>query len=167
MSLFLHQKFSITSLAHQWIICSEWVPSEWEFKQLIKHYNNRLGRHCFRRSAHKNVISIYAVGENKPFELTCGDLVKCLIFTFCYDFDRFLLGAMLKSCCVEFCTSKKLYNVQNISSLIFIFIWTPDRLHYLPCNDLHNESLVPSPCTATQVWSWWGFTVTLFHITTK
>ncbi len=33
MSLFLHQeknleKSSITSIAHQWIICSEWVPSE-------------------------------------------------------------------------------------------------------------------------------------------
>ncbi len=22
------EKFSITSLAHQWILCSEWVPSE-------------------------------------------------------------------------------------------------------------------------------------------
>ncbi len=28
------EKFSITSLAHQWILCSEWVPSEWESKQL-------------------------------------------------------------------------------------------------------------------------------------
>ncbi len=34
------EKFSITSLAHQWILCSEWVPSEWESKQLIKHHNN-------------------------------------------------------------------------------------------------------------------------------
>ncbi len=30
------KKCSITSLAHQWILCSEWVPSEWESKQLIK-----------------------------------------------------------------------------------------------------------------------------------
>ncbi len=45
MSLFLHQKCSIASLAHQWIICREWVPSEWEFKELIKPYN-RFGRHC-------------------------------------------------------------------------------------------------------------------------
>ncbi len=30
------KKFSITWLAHQWILCSEWVPSEWESKQLIK-----------------------------------------------------------------------------------------------------------------------------------
>ncbi len=29
------EKCSITSLAHQWILCSEWVPSEWESKQLI------------------------------------------------------------------------------------------------------------------------------------
>ncbi len=30
------EKFSIKSLTHQWILCSEWVPSEWESKQLIK-----------------------------------------------------------------------------------------------------------------------------------
>ncbi len=30
------EKYSITSLAHQWILCSEWVPSEWESIQLIK-----------------------------------------------------------------------------------------------------------------------------------
>ncbi len=27
------EKFSITSLTHQWILYSEWVPSEWESKQ--------------------------------------------------------------------------------------------------------------------------------------
>ncbi len=30
------EKCSITSHAHQWMLCSEWVPSEWESKQLIK-----------------------------------------------------------------------------------------------------------------------------------
>ncbi len=30
------EKCNVTSLAHQCIICSEWVPSEWESKQLIK-----------------------------------------------------------------------------------------------------------------------------------
>ncbi len=30
------EKCSITSLVHSWILCSEWVPSEWESKQLIK-----------------------------------------------------------------------------------------------------------------------------------
>ncbi len=29
------EKFSIKSLAHQRILCSEWVPSEWESKQMI------------------------------------------------------------------------------------------------------------------------------------
>ncbi len=33
---FISDKFSITSLAHQWILCSEWVPSESESKQLIE-----------------------------------------------------------------------------------------------------------------------------------
>ncbi len=32
----LHTQFSILSLAQKWILCSEWVPSEWESKQLIK-----------------------------------------------------------------------------------------------------------------------------------
>ncbi len=40
MSLFLIrtdlEKCSITPLAHKWILCSGWVPSEWEFKWLIK-----------------------------------------------------------------------------------------------------------------------------------
>ncbi len=30
------ERCSIPSLAHQWILCSEWVPSEWESKQLLK-----------------------------------------------------------------------------------------------------------------------------------
>ncbi len=30
------EKCIITSLAQQWILCSEWVPSEFESKQLIK-----------------------------------------------------------------------------------------------------------------------------------
>ncbi len=34
------EKFRITSLSYQWILCSEWVPSQWESKQLIKHHNN-------------------------------------------------------------------------------------------------------------------------------
>ncbi len=61
-------------------------------------------------NAHK---SVYAVGENKPFELMHGDLVRRLVFTFCYDFDFFVLfllllvGAMPKSFCVVFCTSNK------------------------------------------------------------
>ncbi len=28
---------NVASLAHQWVLCSEWVPSEWESKQLIKN----------------------------------------------------------------------------------------------------------------------------------
>ncbi len=34
------EKCSIASFAQQWMLCSEWVPSEWESKQLIKHHNN-------------------------------------------------------------------------------------------------------------------------------
>ncbi len=30
------EKCVFPSLAQEWILCSEWVPSEWESKQLIK-----------------------------------------------------------------------------------------------------------------------------------
>ncbi len=30
------EKCSIASVSQQWMLCSEWVPSEWESKQLIK-----------------------------------------------------------------------------------------------------------------------------------
>ncbi len=30
------EKCIIASLSQQWMLCSEWVPSEWESKQLIK-----------------------------------------------------------------------------------------------------------------------------------
>ncbi len=33
------EKCSTTSLAHQWILCSEWVPSEWESTQLFEIVN--------------------------------------------------------------------------------------------------------------------------------
>ncbi len=36
LDLEIWRKCSIPSLAHQWILWSEWVPSEWESKQLIK-----------------------------------------------------------------------------------------------------------------------------------
>ncbi len=39
LNLFIHvdlEKCSIALLAHQWVLSSEWVPSEWESKQLIK-----------------------------------------------------------------------------------------------------------------------------------
>ncbi len=41
MSFSLNQieKCSIASLTHQRILCSEWVPSEWESKQLIKTFS--------------------------------------------------------------------------------------------------------------------------------
>ncbi len=41
--------FSITSHAHQWILCREWVPSEWESKQLIKtsQSTTRPSKWCF------------------------------------------------------------------------------------------------------------------------
>ncbi len=40
-NVFLNQtRRSMASLPHQWILCSEWVPSEWDSKQLIKTLNH-------------------------------------------------------------------------------------------------------------------------------
>ncbi len=51
------KKCSITSLAHQWILCSEWVPSEWESKQLIKiHLHDGLVSYKHSFSLHKTSI---------------------------------------------------------------------------------------------------------------
>lgn len=38
-------------------------------------------------NANENIISVYAIGENKLFELTSVDLVRCLIFTLCKDYN--------------------------------------------------------------------------------
>ncbi len=64
------EKNSITSLAHQWILCSEWVPSEWESKQLIKtskqptplQYTNILWREklrvCMKQIYHWGMLTL-------------------------------------------------------------------------------------------------------------
>ncbi len=64
------EKNSITSLAHQWILCSEWVPSEWESKQLIKtskqptplQYTNILWREklrvCMKQIHHWGILTL-------------------------------------------------------------------------------------------------------------
>ncbi len=59
------EKCSITSLAHQWILCSEWVPSEWESKQLIKTV-------CFLQTCS---FSLYKtlIDELESFGLLCLD----------------------------------------------------------------------------------------------
>jgi len=62
----------------------------------------RLGR--IAGNVHKNIISIYEVGKNKPYKRMHGDLVRCFIFIFCSDFDWCLLGAMPNICCVAFFT---------------------------------------------------------------
>ncbi len=52
------EKFSIASLAHQWILCGEWVPSELESKQLIKHHNNP-------QVIHSQSIDFGGIGEKQ------------------------------------------------------------------------------------------------------
>ncbi len=70
-------KFSIRSLAHQWIVCSEWVPSERESKQLITFVIRQkaaclytciikrclMSNHCFRLSFCREEIIWSESGE--------------------------------------------------------------------------------------------------------
>ncbi len=62
------EKCNVTSLAHQWMLCSEWVPPEWES---WKHHNNSQVFHhsnpwiniLWREKVHvcnKYIIKIYS-----------------------------------------------------------------------------------------------------------
>ncbi len=62
------EKFSITSLAHQWIHCSEWVPSEWVcfLEKVYVSYKHALFSH------HKILI------EGILVDYYCDVLISCL-----------------------------------------------------------------------------------------
>ncbi len=49
------EKFSIKSLAHQWILCSEWVPSEWECKAFFFYFKPLLPKN--ESSVHNTAFS--------------------------------------------------------------------------------------------------------------
>ncbi len=80
------------------------VVSRWGAADSNSHPNNhRLGQHCWERPQKRHIR--LCSGGKKTFKLMRGDLVRRLIFTFCYDW--FLLGATPKSCWVSFCPSNK------------------------------------------------------------
>ncbi len=55
-------KCRILSLAQQWILCSEWVPSEWESKQLIKHHNDPQVIQGFRIQGFiRHILKLYRI----------------------------------------------------------------------------------------------------------
>ncbi len=44
------EKFNIASLAHQWILCSEWVPSQWEPSVVSSQI-----KHCLQAKTVQNI----------------------------------------------------------------------------------------------------------------
>ncbi len=77
--------FIITSLAHQWIICSEWVPSVWKSKQLIKIseiYNNpHNSNFTVRQNLHvcnKCIIVLYSIHRS---QLKCKSSIHNISFS--------------------------------------------------------------------------------------
>ncbi len=63
------EKFSVTSLAHQWMLCSEWVPSESVSKQLIKNITVKIIAHWVQ-----NVCVRFSV-----FSYSSSLLSKCML----------------------------------------------------------------------------------------
>ncbi len=64
------KKLSISSLVHQWILCSDWLPSEWESKQLIKTSQWSTSNPHHSTPSIKGVIGCY-MHFYKLFELKC------------------------------------------------------------------------------------------------
>ncbi len=82
MSLFLHQicRNVASSVAQQWMLCSEWVPSEWESKQLIKTHNPQV--------IHTTPVHQLTSGEDKSCTFIRN---KSIIKTFLTSNCRFQL----------------------------------------------------------------------------
>ncbi len=91
-------KFRIRSLAHQWILCSEWVPSERESKQLITFVIRQkaaclytciikrclMSNHCFRLSfCHEKII--WSESGEKSVQIKHHLQTKTALNNQCFD----------------------------------------------------------------------------------
>ncbi len=114
MSLFLHgsrlEKFCSTSLAHQWILCSEWVPSEWESKQLINtsHQSTSNPHHSsssvILRSEKLNICKKQIHDFNfKQLLLTKSPLSITSITSFCSKIIDFEINFEVHDSCKQIC----------------------------------------------------------------
>ncbi len=68
------EKFMVTSLLHQQILCSEWVPSEWQSKQLINMLQ------YFTSTLHNSRWSINVLWSEKPG--VCNEQILQDVFNF-------------------------------------------------------------------------------------
>ncbi len=90
------EKLSITSLAPQWILCSEWVPSEWESKQLI--YNPQ---EFIKSCEVKNWVFV----RNKSIEI-------------CFRFNIAFFNEKVAWIRREICTEQALFTRQKQSKVV-------------------------------------------------
>ncbi len=56
---------TITWLSHQWILCSEWVPSEWVLAGDKKHHNQQLMSCETKTSIHLSIILLSSAKKKK------------------------------------------------------------------------------------------------------
>ncbi len=98
------EKCSITSLAHQWIICCEWVPSEWGSKQLIKkHHNNP--HHSSPSCEVYKAACLYKINPSRHFKCKQSLLSKIWVHnqfkaSSCENV-LLLLSSYIKNICLE------------------------------------------------------------------
>ncbi len=77
----------LVSLAHQWILCSEWVPQEWESKKLIKTNNNLQVIHS--PSVHQltscEVKTVFVRKKKSMIKVTWPDILLSVAFLLAYE----------------------------------------------------------------------------------
>ncbi len=111
------EECSIASLTHQWMLCSEWVPSEWESKQLIKHQQIKKSLLCIillspvkrssglnqERNMHWSSTVYEQKWSKKYFKQICG----CILMW---------ETALLWIKCMESCFGQKLLLMMDLES---------------------------------------------------
>ncbi len=118
------ETFSITLLAHQWILCSEWVPSECESKQLIKNTTiiHKYHSHALHTLSHCTSYPLF-------YFIICFLLhshhiciyIYSLVFLF-HSFYCFYVIFILLSCFIFLsCT----FHWADLSWLTFHYLWYP------------------------------------------
>ncbi len=99
-------KCGMTSLSYQRMLCSEWVPSEWESKELIKTSQ-------FTFSRNFEVFSFILASENKCDCSPHKSALSCFSCVFCALYWTFMSLPVSRGVCSQF---------SLLASCIYIYI---------------------------------------------
>ncbi len=158
------EKFSITSLAHQCVFCSKWVPSEWESKQLKKQINNP---HHSSPSVHvlwskylclqeknaslKYVFTLNSCSNTNPLSII---LLPPMKMSSCLNQERIMHKSSVYTCTSETIqkSSKQMFFINCLNS-------HSDGTHSLQRTQICSDEK-PNSCTCWMAWvnkvHWWN-----------